>query len=627
MEAAGKRVNGGKSLFGPFVQKILPRPLPESLIEDCVFRWFCLLSEMTVRKMPGAARVAALCVLAGLAAGTVRGQGEVKGADNVVFGDGLSLALPPGWKVTTLQTAASPRKSGSSGFEPRAATLLLFARPVDASRDGSIALIRDASFGGRAGPLAMQDAVVRLSENAAEAGFLTESFATRGAAEGADNILSCEIRGVAVDGSRRRFGCVVMNRFPKPTLRCFWQWREPDSLAEAEFAELVSSMSLEGALIADALNASPMTTVMAPKPGLSSPSEPVPPSESASPGTHPAEDPSVPSAGSTAPEPSPTPSGAPSAEVAGIISSSRDSLVVIEGENGTGSGFVCGLDGQPWLLTNAHVLAGNPRPRFTKLNGAELPLGPASLGVGHDICRISAPGGTAMLEAMTDTDQVARIGDAVAVLGNAEGAGVIKPFEGRIVGLGPNLVEVDAPFVPGNSGSPIIHVPTGKVLGIATYLVTRKIDPKGDGSVQTSVRRFGYRLDSVKAWEPVDWARFYAQAAQVERIQATGEDFARLFADAREKSISSANYTNSQIKRALETFERVAKSGRRMSAADLGNARRALLGDLRIAAMTDINAFDARTAYDYFRREVADEKKFRDDVYTGFTRAMESVSP
>ena len=64
-----------------------------------------------------------------------------------------------------------------------------------------------------------------------------------------------------------------------------------------------------------------------------------------------------------------------------------------------------------------------------------------------------------------------------------------------------------------------------------------------------------------------------------------------------------------------------------MSAADLGNARRALLGDLRIAAMTDINAFDARTAYDYFRREVADEKKFRDDVYTGFTRAMESVSP
>lgn len=577
-------------------------------------------------KFSGAAKIASLCALVGLAAGTAAGQSEVKGAGNIVFGDGLALALPSGWKASTLQVAASPRKSGPSGFEPRAATLLLFARPVDASRDGSIALIRDSSFGGHAGPPAMQDVVVRLSENAAEAGYLTESFATRGAAEGADNILSCEIRAVAVDGSRRRFGCVVMNRFPEPTLRCFWQWREPDPLAEAEFEELVSSMTLEGALIADALNASPMTTVMAPKPGLSSPPEPVPPSDSASAGTYPAADASVSPAGSTAPEPSPTPSGAPSPEVAEIISSSRDCLVVIEGENGTGSGFVCGLDGQPWLLTNAHVLAGNPRPRFTKLNGTELSLGPASLGVGHDICRISAPGGTAMLEAMTDTDKVVRIGDAVAVLGNAEGAGVIKPFEGRIVGLGPNLVEVDAPFVPGNSGSPIIHVPTGKVLGIATYLVTRKVDPKGDGTVETSIRRFGYRLDSVKTWEPVDWARFYAQAAQVDRIQATGEDFVRLFADAREKSISSANYTNSQIKRALETFERVAKSGRRMSAADLGNARRALLGDLRIAAMTDINAFDARTAYDYFRREVADEKKFRDDVYTGFTRAMESAS-
>ncbi len=40
---------------------------------------------------------------------------------------------------------------------------------------------------------------------------------------------------------------------------------------------------------------------------------------------------------------------------------------------------------------------------------------------------------------------------------------------GRSRGSDRALVEVDAKFVEGNSGSPIIHVKTGKVIGIATF--------------------------------------------------------------------------------------------------------------------------------------------------------------
>ncbi len=116
---------------------------------------------------------------------------------------------------------------------------------------------------------------------------------------------------------------------------------------------------------------------------------------------------------------------------------------------------------------------------------------------------------------MTGVDENAAIGDEVVVLGNAEGAGVINTINGKIVGIGPNLVEVDAPFQPGNSGSPIVHLKTGKVVGVATYLTIRKFDSATKEPVKVPiVRRFGYRLDSVKIWQPVSWQSFYAQAAE-----------------------------------------------------------------------------------------------------------------
>ena len=83
---------------------------------------------------------------------------------------------------------------------------------------------------------------------------------------------------------------------------------------------------------------------------------------------------------------------------------------------------------------------------------------------------------------MDHVDENASIDDDVVVLGNAEGGGVINTIKGKIVGVGPNLVEVDAAFVPGNSGSPIIHLKTGKVIGVATYLIIAQIRRRHPGA-------------------------------------------------------------------------------------------------------------------------------------------------
>jgi hypothetical protein len=322
---------------------------------------------------------------------------------------------------------------------------------------------------------------------------------------------------------------------------------------------------------------------------------------------------------------SPAPAEDSSSRVGDLVSKSRDALVVIEGENGRGSGFLCNYNGQPTFVTNIHVLSNNPNPRYRTMNGGVVTPGPGFLGVGHDIFRSTLPAAASMLEVEPALDANVKIGDKIVVPGNAEGAGVVKPFEGKIVGIGPNLIEVDAPFVSGNSGSPIIHVDSGKVVGIATYLLIKKVDTNGDekDGVETTVRRFGFRLDNVPQWEEVNWPRFYAQSAQAEKIEETSAEFVQLFSDAKGNRMSSSNFKNPGIQRALSNFERAAQNGRRMSAADASSAVRGLLGELRIAATNDILAFDTRNAYDYFRRLVADEKKFRDDICTGFTKEIE----
>lgn len=528
----------------------------------------------------------------------------------IVLDDGLTLTLPPGWVPTLLDTAASSARGPVNFEDPQALTLLLHARPGDGQRQASLTIVRDNGHRHAMGPMAMQDLVVRLSEIAAEKGYRAEKFTSRGNPGGPDSLLMGEISSANGSGQRRTFASLAINRFPTGSLRFYWQADEADPTGRQEFENLLASMTFQGTPVSASFSGSSKVANIA-----KSPSTPLAGLPSLSTTTPP-----------VIPAPTATP-GPPSAAVTELLSKNHNSLVVIEGQNGVGSGFVCQMDGQPTLLTNTHVLSNNPQPRFSTLNGTSLTPGLAFVGMDSDLSKIALPADTTTnLELLTELDSTVRVGDAIAVLGNAEGAGVVKPLEGRIVGIGPNLIEVDAPFVPGNSGSPIIHVPTGKVIGIATYLLVRKVN-SASGAVDSTVRRFGYRLDKVKGWEPINWQRFYLQSGQLEKIENTSAEFIKLFADAKARQLSAGGFTNPGIRRALDTFERSLRAGSRMSAADLASARRQLLGDLRSASISDINAFDSRTAYDYFRRMVAEEKKMREEIHSGFTRAIDSVGP
>jgi hypothetical protein len=308
-----------------------------------------------------------------------------------------------------------------------------------------------------------------------------------------------------------------------------------------------------------------------------------------------------------------------------LVKTYRNSLVFVTGNNGAGSGFVAKYSTGEFLFTNAHVAAGVRGAAFKTLEGAEVKIGAASCAVGHDVFLLQATTNGQPFEIMKDVDQNASIGDEVVVLGNAEGAGVINTITGKIVGLGPQLVEVDAPFQPGNSGSPIVHLKSGKVIGLATYAIIRKYDATTKEPVKDPViRRFGYRLDSIKSWQPVNWQAFFAQATEMEAVEKLTTDLAAFLNDlAREKGINYGAHNNPAIRNRINAW--VEARAKKLSPRDAAMADQSLISYLKVTCQTDVAAARQHITYDYFQRGLADQQRERDEIAGIFNEIIQNL--
>jgi hypothetical protein len=332
----------------------------------------------------------------------------------------------------------------------------------------------------------------------------------------------------------------------------------------------------------------------------------------------------VPSGLPSFPNPIQIPPPAVSGEANDIIKTYRGSLVFVTGE-GAGSGFIADLGGKNFLLTNAHVAAGVRGATFKTLEGAPVNVGTPAVAVGHDIFTMQAPAAGTPFEVMRDVGNNTAIGDDVVVLGNAEGGGVINTIMGHIVGVGPNLVEVDAPFQPGNSGSPIVHLKSKKVIGVATYLTIRKYDPATKEPFKEPViRRFGYRIDSVKAWQAVTWPAFLTQATQMESIETLTKDLVMLIKDmAQNGHLTPGRHTNPAIKGPIDAW--LNSRLRRMSVKDLATVDQNFVSYLKVASQSDILNAQRTLTYDYFQRQLSDQQQERAEIAGIFSKAVDRL--
>src|SRR5205823_6472184 len=114
------------------------------------------------------------------------------------------------------------------------------------------------------------------------------------------------------------------------------------------------------------------------------------------------------------------------------------------------------------------VVCGNKNPKFRNLRNEELKIGPLEIADSVDLMRAEVTSAALRLVLAQKVEQSAKIGDSILIAGNSEGEGVVREVTGKVTGVGPQRVEVDANFVPGYSGSPILLEGNGQVIGVAS---------------------------------------------------------------------------------------------------------------------------------------------------------------
>ena len=143
---------------------------------------------------------------------------------------------------------------------------------------------------------------------------------------------------------------------------------------------------------------------------------------------------------------------------------------------GTGSGVIFASDGR--VLTNEHVVRGSRLVRITLADGRRFQAGVeyADSSVDLAVLRIGALG----LPVAALNAGALRVGQLVIAIGNPYGlnwtvtAGVVSAL-GRTLEAGPSfhltdLIQMDTPVNPGNSGGPLVDA-GGRVVGITSAVM------------------------------------------------------------------------------------------------------------------------------------------------------------
>lgn len=196
-------------------------------------------------------------------------------------------------------------------------------------------------------------------------------------------------------------------------------------------------------------------------------------------------------------------------------------IVLIEGDKGSGTGFLCRSGDEVWVYTAAHVLSGN-RTIVVRDNTGRTYRDFEFLecAEGVDLVRLKPKDAGLQGLELVSPDQAPKVGEIIVAIGNSLGAGSLSSESGHIMSVRKDMWEVDAEIIPGNSGGPVISFESGKVVGIVTHLTIAR----GRGqlsSVQagkTEVKRFAARLDKKWEWRRMPVSRFVKEWQHIDAM-------------------------------------------------------------------------------------------------------------
>ena len=207
----------------------------------------------------------------------------------------------------------------------------------------------------------------------------------------------------------------------------------------------------------------------------------------------------------------------------------KRAVVIINGDSGSGTGFIAKINNILFIVTNIHVIKDNQNLKFMTMDGDTLLTSAVYAAKEYDIAllRLNEQDRSNYFDITEDVFSDIPVGTAVLIPGNSLGDGTILQTKGAVIAVGPKLIEHDAPTFSGNSGSPIINIEDWKVIGVDTLSTKRDLlqwfnqhskEQKGS-QVKNDVRLFGYRIDNIKGWEQISFTNLQQQHQDISHIQ------------------------------------------------------------------------------------------------------------
>lgn len=275
-----------------------------------------------------------------------------------------------------------------------------------------------------------------------------------------------------------------------------------------------------------------------------------------------------------------------------------NAVLMVNNASGAATGFLGKMDGKTYIISNLHVLGEMKNAKITTIDGKEVRLPKTCfLQKGFDVFLAEldeVPEGVSPLEisknVMTDTN----LKDDLVVSGNSQGGNVMRNIEGTLLAVGPKLLETDCNFYKGNSGSPVIHRDSGKVVGVVSYIMTIDDDlstriTRKSKAKNFNMRFFAYRLDTMDEKTEIP----YETVIETMDVLNKAENKFELIVDflANDKNPPASEYP--ELARVAKSYESAIDNAYRVSSnwsakKRVNEAKRMLLSRIELLAAAEI---------------------------------------
>ena len=183
----------------------------------------------------------------------------------------------------------------------------------------------------------------------------------------------------------------------------------------------------------------------------------------------------------------------------------KDSLLLVQCDDSSGSGFVCEMDGKRYFVTNKHVISGQKRVVAYFLDGAALKFGKLEVAEGADVVRFAVASNQPALKLAAKGPELRQ---KVCVFGSDERLGGFSDYNGVVSSSGAEKAGVTARFPRGSDGGAVFDE-KGEVLGVAAF-DTLENNPKAwivKDAKPADAERMVLRISGVK-WHKTDLGAF-----------------------------------------------------------------------------------------------------------------------